>query len=226
MDGTGILFEPLLENLPPELEAKVVSYPAKRPCGYEDLIGLVKAALPKDGPFILLGESFSGPLAIMAAHAQPPGLEGIVLCASFARSPLPWFERFSEVLITPAMLAMAPAFLKARLLLGASATPHLRSLFSRAEALVSPDVIVARIKAVLRVDVSDELRRCPVPVLYLRADHDRLVPARCSQLIAECKPDSQVVSISAPHLLLQTNPVDAIAAIRRFIEQRHKTPAA
>src|SRR6185369_2945536 len=87
MDGTGILFEPLLEILPPELEAQVVSYPTHKPCGYEELAGLVAAALPKDGPFIILGESFSGPLAIMAAHAQPPGLKGIVLCASFARSP-------------------------------------------------------------------------------------------------------------------------------------------
>ena len=32
MDGTGILFEPLLEILPSDLHAKVVSYPVNEPC--------------------------------------------------------------------------------------------------------------------------------------------------------------------------------------------------
>src|SRR5262249_52151039 len=87
MDGTGILLEPLLELLPADLVAKVVSYPANEPCGYEGLLKIVRAALPEDGPFILLGESFSGPLAIIAADARPRGLQGVVLCASFVRSP-------------------------------------------------------------------------------------------------------------------------------------------
>jgi pimeloyl-ACP methyl ester carboxylesterase len=217
MDGTGILFEPLLELLPADLEAKVVSYPVNEPCGYQDLLGRVLAALPNNDRFILLGESFSGPLAIMAADARPRGLQGVVLCAAFVRNPVPWLARFSDVLARPMTLAMVPAFIKLRVLMGARATPRLRSLFARAEALVSPDVIAARIKAVLRVDVSDELRRCPVPVLYLRGQHDRLVPARCSELIVECKSDSHVVSVSAPHLVLQTNPADALAAIQRFI---------
>lgn len=221
MDGTGILFEPLLEILPSELEAKIVCYPANEPCGYEELVKIVLAALPKEGPFLLLGESFSGPLAIMAAHARPPGLQGIVLSASFVRSPVPWFGRFSDRLITPTTLAITPTFLKTRMLLGARATPRLRSLLSRAEALVSAEVIVARIKAVQKIDVSAELRSCSAPMLYLRAEHDRLVPPRCSELIAECKPDSQFASVLAPHLLLQTNPTEAVAAIRGFIEEQY-----
>jgi len=218
MDGTGILFEPVLELLPAHFEAKVVSYPVNEPCGYKDLLDIVRAAFPADGPFVLVGESFSGPLAIMAADARPRALQGVVLCASFVRSPAPWFVRFSDVLVTPSTIGMAPAYMKRRLLMGDEATPRLFQLFSRAEALVSPEVISARIKATLRVDVSDELRRCPVPLLYLRAALDRLVPARCSALIAKCKPDSQIVTLAAPHLLLQTNPADAIAAIARFIE--------
>lgn len=229
MDGTGILFEPFLELLPLRLEAKVVSYPVNEPCGYKELLGHVRAALPDDGPIIILGESFSGPLAIMAAAARPRGLQGVVLCASFVRSPVPWFVRFSDALVTPMTVAMVPTFIKSRVLMGARATPRLRSLFSRVETLVSPDVIVARIKAVLRVDVSDELRGCPVPLLYLRGQHDSLVPARCSELIAECKPDSHIVSLAAPHLVLQTNPADAITAIGKFIENGIKasvTPSA
>jgi|SRR5262245_25175330 len=220
MDGTGILFEPLLELLPRELEAKVVTYPVNEPCGYEGLLEVVRGALPEDGPYVLVGESFSGPLAIMAAEGKPAGLQGIVLCASFVRSPVSWLARFARVLVTPMTLTMVPAFFKSQMLLGSRAAPRLRSLLSRAEALVWPEVMVARIKAVLRVDVTDELRRCPVPVLYLRAEQDRLVPARCSELIAECNPNSRIVNVKGPHLVLQRNPADAIAAICKFIEER------
>jgi len=221
MDGTGILFEPLLELLPPELEVKVVSYPVNEPCGYEGLVERIRAALPEDGPYFLVGESFSGPLAIMVAEGRPAGLQGIVLCASFVRSPAGWLARFMDALVTRWTLAMVPAFFKSRMLLGAGAGPRLRMLLSRAESLVSPEVMVARIKAVMRVDVSEELRRCPVPVLYLRAERDHLVPTHCSEMIAECNPDSRIVSVVGPHLVLQTNPADVIAAICEFIERRN-----
>jgi pimeloyl-ACP methyl ester carboxylesterase len=91
MDGTGRLFGPLLRILPPGLEAAVVAYPADRPCGYAELLPLVEAAVPDGGEFLILGESFSGPLASLLAARRPRRLRGVILCASFARSPLPSF---------------------------------------------------------------------------------------------------------------------------------------
>ena len=60
MDGTGILFEPLLEALPQAWEAEVVQYPPDKALGYEALLDIVERAIPIDGPFVLVGESFSG----------------------------------------------------------------------------------------------------------------------------------------------------------------------
>src|SRR6516225_8307668 len=90
MDGTGRLFEPLLPFLPPSLVAVVLAYPPDRPLDYAELLPYVEAAIPDGQEFLVLGESFSGPLALLLAARQPPGLRGIILCASFARSPLPF----------------------------------------------------------------------------------------------------------------------------------------
>src|SRR5579871_4781094 len=88
MDGTGRLFEPFIRELPAGLQPVVVSYPADRPLGYAELQPIVEAALPVAGPFVVQGESFSGPLALRFAASGHPRLVAIVLVASFVRSPL------------------------------------------------------------------------------------------------------------------------------------------
>jgi len=73
-------------------------------------------------------------------------------------------------------VAAAPTGLLDRILLGRFSTAQLRSAFARALAQVSPDALRARLRSVLGVDVSAQLRAVNVPVLYLRAASDRVVP--------------------------------------------------
>lgn len=218
MDGTGILFGPLLEALPHGWEAQILRYPPDKALGYESLLDIVQAAIPIDGPFILLGESFSGPLALMAASKNPPGLQAVVLCASFIENPLPWLVRPFEAVITAKTLAFAPAFVRERALLGRHATARLRSLLTHAHQLVTPEAMAARARAIFRVDVSSELRACPAPLLYIQALDDRLVSPRSWRRIVDLRPDACLEVVPGPHLILQTHPVEAIAAITRFCD--------
>ena len=84
LDGTGKLFANFLAVLPPTIEARVIDYPTDEPLTYEQLELRVRAALPSDRPFVLLGESFGGPIAIRIAASPPPGLAGLILCGTFA----------------------------------------------------------------------------------------------------------------------------------------------
>jgi pimeloyl-ACP methyl ester carboxylesterase len=84
MDGTGELFAPLLHALGNSIESSVLRYPTAEPLGYSELLSRVRVELPKSDSFVLLGESFSGPLALMVAAEAPTGLRGVILCASFA----------------------------------------------------------------------------------------------------------------------------------------------
>jgi hypothetical protein len=73
LDGTGKLLAEYLKVLDHELEP------------------LVRAALPARCRYVLLGESFSEPLAIRIAAHPPPGLVGLALCVTFASNPYPRF---------------------------------------------------------------------------------------------------------------------------------------
>src|SRR4051812_16660002 len=101
MDGTGELFAPLLRALGNSIETTVLRYPTDEPLGYSELLPRVRAALPASGPFVLLGESFSGPLAIMIAAEAPAGLRGVILSASFASNPIRWLPQFVRPLVQP-----------------------------------------------------------------------------------------------------------------------------
>src|SRR5207249_6130409 len=71
MDGSGSLFEDFIASLPPDVEAMVVKYPPDRALDYAELEALARAALPIQGSFLLVGESFSGPVAVALAASSP-----------------------------------------------------------------------------------------------------------------------------------------------------------
>src|SRR5262245_21849903 len=98
MDGTAKLPEEFVAALGPTVEATVVSYPTDRAMGYPELESLVRSRLPVDRPYVLLGESFSGPIAISIAGSCPAGLRALILCGSFARNPRPVLDLLGRLL--------------------------------------------------------------------------------------------------------------------------------
>lgn len=215
MDGTGDLFAPLAAVLVGHLPVQVLRYPPDLPAGYEELSDFVRAALPRDRPFVLLGESFSGPIAVTLASEAPSNLRGLVLCCSFVRNPVPWlawlapFARWLPVRSVPTRLI-------AWFLLGRSSTAAWRDALGLALAKVSATAIRARARAVLTVDATSALRQTSVPLLYLRASEDRVVPASASRAVLRARPDATLVELVGPHFLLQEAPALAAEAIQAF----------
>ena len=223
MDGTGSLFEPFAAALGKEFRVQVVGYPATGELGYAELERHVRGHLPKDGPFVILGESFSGPIAVSLAASCPPGLAGIVLCSTFVRNPRPafgWLRHFIGAL--PVKLAPLPVL--DALLLGRFSTPALRSLLGAAMSSVSAQALRSRLRAVLSTDVSEKLGAVRVPSLYLLATHDRVVPASSLRHIQDVLPTVWVEPIDAPHFLLQAAPAEAADALARFMTPLQNPP--
>lgn len=216
MDGTGRLFEALCAALPPSLSPIVVRYPNDAPCGYEELLSIVEEAIPKGGDFVVLGESFSGPLAVMLAAKKPPGLKGVILCASFVRSPVRGIVRGAARVIGPLLMRVTPRAVERWMLLGRYQTPELRALLDEALSSVLPAVLTGRLRSVLAVDVEAELRSCSVPILSLQSTADRLVSSRCGADLKRINPAIEVVVLNGPHLILQTAPQEAIRVIENF----------
>jgi pimeloyl-ACP methyl ester carboxylesterase len=216
LDGTGLLFEPLIEMLPPNLEPVVVQFSNDDPVGYEGLLPSVRRALPVDAPFLLVAESFSGPLAVMLAHERPSGLLGIVLSATFVKNPLPWANILPHALVKAERALSLPDALAFTALLGEYRSPRLEGLLDRARKALTPRAVRVRLEAASHVDVTSELRECVVSVLYLRAERDVIVPRHCASAILNERPDTRVIELDAPHCLLQTRPRECAAAIAEF----------
>ena len=214
MDGTGELFAPLLRFLEPDFDCTVVSYP-DRQADYAQHVEIARRELPKDRPFLLLGESFSGPVAISIAANAPPNLMGLILCASFATCPNRLLRLLKPLTVfaSPKLLPVAVA---QRVLLGRFSTPALRSALERALSHVSSGTITARLRAMSELDMRERLRIVTHPVLYLRARSDRLVPDSAGDEILALARIAELATIDGPHMLLQAQPAECAARIREF----------
>ncbi len=216
MDGTGELFGPLLDALPPGIETTVVRYP-DRPGSYADHAEVARRELPKDEPFVILGESFSGPVAVSIATAGMTNLRGLILCASFLTCP----HRLLHALrpLTPfATPKLVPGFIAQHSLLGRFATADLRAAHARALSHVSSRTLTARLRAMADVDVRGPMGACDLPALYLRASEDRVVSARHGEEFMATARHGRLADIEAPHFLLQARPREAAREIVGFLE--------
>ena len=229
LDGTGVLFRPFIEHLPAELTPSVVSYPSDKQLSYSDLLSIVLESLPREEPFVLLGESFGGPLALMAAATRPRGLTAVVLSATFVQNPtllrFPWLAP----IVRPFAFRRYSQFTAVKALLGQYSTPELRALTKEAIGAVRPEVIAHRVRSVVKVNVEKELVECPVPILYLRGSRDLVVPRRNAREIQKLLPSVRVSTMNAPHMILQTQPAASVEAISDFLstlphpqERRHR----
>lgn len=217
MDGTASLFTNFVAALGSEFKTVKVAYPTEGALGYPELEAVALAALPA-GPYVLIGESFSGPIAISLAASASDQLKGLVLCCTFARNPRPLFGSLRP-LVDFFPLALAPVSVLARLLLGRFSTQALRLALEKALAQVSVPALRARLKAVLAADVCAKLSAVKVPVLYLRASQDLVVPASASRRVAQLNPRTKVVEMEAPHFLLQAAPSESARVVAAFVRE-------
>ena len=167
MDGTGHLFEAFRTCLPPGHETRIVRYPTQDQLSYEQLEELVACELPASGKYIVIAESFSGPIALQIANRDKGELAAVVVVSSFAYRPLGW---------TGSLVARLPLSLIFRLpvtnfalrtfLMGGSAPADELKRVRPAICQVRPQVLAGRLRDVLasdygrkRISASTELSR-------------------------------------------------------------------
>ncbi len=224
MDGTGMMFTPFIEALHHRLDTKVVRYPEAL-TSYPDCLAFAREQLPLGRPFLLLGESFSGPIAIAVAAEQPQGLAGLVLCSTFARNPRPGLAWMAPILsaLPPKRLPLA---LLRRLLLSRQPSGPLLALVRAMLPQVPIATLKARLLAVMAIDHTPLLEQVQVPILALVAAHDRLIPKAAVDWIRAHRSDLDIVTLKGPHWLLQTRPEACVQAIQAFIERNQTTSAS
>jgi pimeloyl-[acyl-carrier protein] methyl ester esterase len=226
IDGSGRLYAPLVAAEPRGLRPEVVTFPPDVPLGYDELVARVRARLPR-GRFVLLAESFSGPIAIRIAAERPRGLAALVLAATFLHAPLNPVLHPIRGLAGARLFGIAmPATLVRWFLAGPDAPDAIVAEVQRAVAATTPEVLARRAADALRVDVREDLARIEAPILYLAPTRDRLLRTDVAEEILAIRPDAEVALIGAPHMVLQRCPHACLARIEEFLAHPGARPGA
>ena len=214
LDGTGMLFERLQQQLPADAVCvTVVAYPADPSMTYRDYAALV-TAIVGSRRVVLLGESFSGPVAVMVAAAMPDQVRGLMLSATFLQSPWPgWLVRLASRFNPIA----APNSLRDIVLMGRRRDAELSSQISAIVAGMPAGIRASRMIEVSRIDVRAEFSRLTCPILALHDAADWIVPKRQLEVAIRNKRDARVVIIYGAHMVLQTQPRLAAQHILKFV---------
>jgi len=217
MDGTGILFKAFVGLLPEGMDVRVVRYPEDEHLSYVQLADRVRGDLPHGTPYVIIAESYSGPVAsILAAH--PIGnLQAVVFVSSFVALPCgrigPWI---AAVTPTAVFRARTPAWILRWLLMNSATPPEMVSAVQDAIARVRPDVMIRRLRDAMNADFAGALQNCNVRIVCLVSGSDRLLGTRGLRGFLAARPDVETAKVDGPHFLLQCAPHGSLTALQEI----------
>ncbi|WP_428607304.1 alpha/beta fold hydrolase [Sedimenticola sp.] len=210
MDGTGRLFSPLLPFLDKD-STTIISYPTVGKQDYDTLAEHVKSKLP-DEEFILVAESFSGPIGAILAKSNIPNLKAIVFVATFLSTPSRPLLKIVRHL--PIKLFSKMPFVSAIYrfyMFDPHAGEGVLSLFKDVLAELPSKTLKQRMAAIQSLKPSGGC--IELPAVYIRPEEDRLVPySKCLEFKSLFK-NLSVRSISGPHFIIQVNPEECARVI-------------
>lgn len=216
LDGTGLVFGPLLEQLPQAIEPLVVRYPTDKIMSFEEHVAFARKKLPDNKPFVLLAESFSGPIGLQLLADPPENMLGAIFVATFDRYPSPFLLDALQHLPQKFFLKLFTATPLGRFFCLGTASSDAVNIFRKALDSVKRETLSQRLKILGTLppppEISDE-----IPCLYLQASHDRLVPDRAAIRLQKHLPQLQLEQLDGPHIILLARPEVGAKAITDFI---------
>jgi len=218
LDGTGLLTEEFAAGAWKGLAVQVMPIPREGPQDYPSLAKRIAADLPL-GPLILLGESFSSPLALLIAAEERQRVTALVLVGGFCSSPVS--PALSLIPVRPLFLIRPPTTILRKFLAGADASKALIKRMSQAIRSVSSGTLTERVRVILALQETD----CPapegVPTLLLQARQDAMISWETQSRLERHFVEPTVIWIDSPHLLLATRPEACREAVLGFLESRN-----
>ena len=201
-DGTGRFFADLRHALP-GYDVEVFAYPQYGSQSYERLGRLILPSLPRDRNYVLIGESFGGPLALwLAIHARHKPVK-IVFGASFAASPFGLIGR----LIVPLLgigLVLPLWTWQINVILFNNRNRQMAETVHQMVKSIPRSVLLDRVRAVLTCDMRGGLSQIAMPVLCLNAARDRLLQSWLPRGFHGL-PDATTVAVDLPHMIFQSD---------------------
>lgn len=214
MDGTGLLFEPLLRELSGDFDVQIISYPPDGEQSYTELTEYVKDKLPEYEDFLLVAESFSGPIGYAIAATPPDNLKAVIFVATFVSPPNTFLAIASRLPLALIFKMPLPRLAIKYMLLGKDAPNYLVHLFDKSLKMVKPHALAYRVKAMAKL--KGGLKPIQVPCAYIIPTNDRLV-SRCHiETFKNLAPAIDLIKIAGSHFIMQIKPLECAKVIRKY----------
>lgn len=208
LDGSGAFFTDLIKSLGNKTSIQVLNYPEDGPQAYDALATRLLPQLPLGQDYILLAESFGGPLAVLLASKAAVKPKGLILAATFARSPFPLFGGIISAVVSGFLQTKPLPVIEATLL--REGDHKLAWDIYQTISILKPSVLSARIKTVLSCDVRKPLAALDLPILYIQGAKDRLISAAHGLLMQKTARKLRIARIDTPHFALQYDTDDTV----------------
>jgi pimeloyl-ACP methyl ester carboxylesterase len=214
IDGQPELRQGIAATLGSRIEVQIAALPEDPNLDYPALAQHFVERLP-EGPLVLAGESFSGPLVALIAEKYPDKVIGIAFIASFPRLAIP---RIAGTLLDHIPLRAIPFGLIGWVMMGRSATDGVPLQMRQSLRLLPERLAKHRARLALEIDVRETIKRLRQPVLVVHGKKDRLLPHGYARHFRDLRPDARVAMIDGYHMILETNPEQAAEALGSFVE--------
>jgi len=214
MDGTGDLFTPLLRTLS-EFDCEVIALPQTGDQDYSSITKKVREKLPEED-FVIVAESFSGPIGAALAKEGGENLKGIIFVATFLSAPSKLLLAFAKFLPLK-LLSRLPlsAFFHKALFLGSGASNELIDLFQSTVDSLPSSLIRARLSTMYSLSYDPEV--IDLPVVYIQAASDKLVPPT-KAVEFSCSFNNIIIkTVEGPHFILQAKPTECAIVISELV---------
>lgn len=201
MDGTGLMFKPLLEKLPKNINHKIIPIPKTCFSSHRELAEKIVGSLP-ECPCILLAESFSGRTAYELCLLVPERIVHTVFAASFIAKPSKLTSISRYLPLTPFKNGLIPDWFLSRFLFGVEEPPI--KLLHESLSQVNNRLLRNRLEILAKMDEPEE--RIDIPCTIINATKDNLVSRNAYHLISRIFENSNTHELVTGHFVIQAAP--------------------
>jgi pimeloyl-ACP methyl ester carboxylesterase len=220
INGESIFYNALIKRLSSFAECTGAALPKEGAQDYSVLIEWLANSYSPEEFDVVIAESFSGPLSVLAVANRTLRPRALVLGATFNSSPFRRFpvRPFAMLASTAGANSVLTKMYIQHILLNAPDGPSVDEVWTNTAAL-DPKLIQKRIEVATHVDVRAEYAGLSLPILVLNGRKDRLIFAMDRGSFA-ANDNAEVIWLDAPHFLFQCAADDAARSIRHFLTDK------
>jgi pimeloyl-ACP methyl ester carboxylesterase len=210
MDGTGKLFDPIINLLPKTIDTEVIPLSSLKDGDAKSQAYEIAERLG-EGQYVIFAESYSGTIAYQLCQNSSLNIKHVIFAASFLSRPS-YISKFGYLApVSIIRFNLVPKFFLSWLFFGSLGRIDLVKLFLVSLQLVSNTTLKNRLKNI--ASLSEPNKIIQTPCTYIQANKDKLVSKKAVAPFKKLCVNLRIKQIKGGHFIAQSNPQKCVEVI-------------